>query len=139
MALLDRAERAGAADGPVHTNLGFLYQVSGQTAAARTEYAAALRENPFDASALTNRAVLDAGSGQLGEAVRLLDRLVRADSSQTRAGLDLAFLECRGGEREEARALAERLRELNPDSPEVRAFLREGKVGGQRCEALASR
>ncbi len=122
LALLQRAEAAGADDVQMHVNLGFLQQVAGDAAAARREYAAALRQDPFNASALVNRAVLDAGAGDLAEAVRLLDRLVRADPSQTLAGLDLVKLECRGGEVERARALVQQLRVANPDDAGLRGL-----------------
>ena len=110
LALLRRAEAAGADDEAVHVNLGWLEQTAGDAAGARREYAAALRQDPFSASALVNRAVLDAGVGDLAEAVRLLDRLVRADPSQTVAGVDLLQMECRAGEMERASALVETLR-----------------------------
>ena len=131
--MLLRAETAGADDEQVHVNLGFLQQLKGNTAAARREYAAALRENPYSPSALTNRAVLDAGGGDVAEAVRLLDRLVRADPSQTLAGVDLLKLECRAGEGEHAGALVELLRSVNPDAPELRAF-----PAGRPCGAGAA-
>ncbi len=124
--LLKRAEAEGAHDEQVHVNLGFLEQVAGDTAAARQEYAAALRENPFSAPALVNRAVLDAAGGDLAEAVRLLDRLVRADPSRTLAGADLLKLECRAGEADRAEALLADLRAVNPDAPELRAFGNHG-------------
>ncbi len=127
--LLQQAEAAGADDPQVHVNLGFLEQVAGYSAAARREYAAALREDPFSAAALVNRAVLDANGGDLAEAVRLLDRLVRADPSQTLAGLNLAQLECRAGEADRARTLVETLRVVNPDDPGLRAFAERGGCG----------
>lgn len=116
LGLLQRAEAAGADDAPLHANLGWLQQMAGNTAAARHEYAEALRSNPYDASALTNRAVLDARSNDFSEAVRLLDRLVRADPSQTTAGVDLLTLECRTGRSIEAKALWTQLHAVNPDA-----------------------
>ncbi len=133
--LLSRAEAAGATDEPVHTMLGFLRQRAGDLPGARMEYAAALREDPFSPSALTNRAVLDATSGDLNEALRLLDRLVKVDPTQTQAGLDLAFLQCRIGQATESRALAERLQGFDPDSPALRLFLTKRVLGGQSCSA----
>ena len=126
LALLRRAEAAGAEDEQVHVNLGFLEQVAGNTGAARREYAAALRTNPYQAAALVNRAVLDASGGDLPEAVRLLDRLVQADPSQTMAGVDLLKLECRAGEVDRASALVARLKEVNPDSVDLREFVQRG-------------
>lgn len=134
--LLRRAEQAGADDEQVHVSLAFLDQVSGDTESASKEYAAALRQNPFNASALTNRAVLDVETGNVSEAIRLLDRLVRADPGQTASGLDLAFLECRLGQPEQSRALAQRLLQLNPDSPELRRFLSDGTFAGQTCASM---
>ena len=63
-------------------------------------------------------------AGNTAEAVRLLDRLVRADPSQTLAGVDLIKLECRGKEPERAAKLLSVLQELNPDAPELRPYLR---------------
>lgn len=121
LGMLRRAEAGGSDDVQVHVNLGFLEQVAGDVAGARREYGMALREDPYQASALVNRAVLDASGGDLPEAVRLLDRLVEADPSQTLAGLDLLRLECRAGEVERARGLVERLRVVNPDDAGLRA------------------
>ena len=131
--LLTDAEAAGADDVQLHVNLGFLDQLKGDIASARREYAATLREDPYNAAALTNRAVLDAGVGEIPEAVRLLDRLVRADPSQTLAGTDLLKLECRAGDGQHAAALLETLRAVNPDAPELRAF-----AGRAPCGTLAA-
>ena len=120
LGLLREAEVAGGDDVLLHVNLGWLEQAAGNQLKARREYGLALRADPFNASALTNRAVLDASAGDLAEAIRLLDRLVRADPSQTLAGVDLLRLECRAGETERASALLMTLRELNPDSPSLR-------------------
>ncbi len=137
--LLGRAEQAGVADVQVHLYLGVLEQLAGTAAAARSEYAAVLRTDPYNATALTNRAVLDAGRGDVGEAVRLLDRLITADPSQTQAGLDLAFLECSLGRVEESRALVGQLGALNPDDARVRAFLVSGRLGGKVCRTEGAR
>ncbi len=133
--LLTRAEGAGADDPALHVHLGLLQQMAGDRAGARREYGAALREDPYDSSALNNRAVLDATEGQLSEALRLLDRLVRDDPTQTAAGLDLAFLECRLGQAAESRDLAERLKKFNPDDPALQLFLDRGQLGNQTCKA----
>lgn len=131
------AGAAAAPDHQLHLNLGFLEQLAGQPERARLEYAAALRANPYEPGALADMAVLDASSGRVPEAVRLLDRLVMADAGQTAAGLDLAFIECRLGQVAEARTTAERVRAANPDSPALRQFLRTGEYAGQSCRAMA--
>ena len=131
--LLEDAEKAGQADTRVHVQLGFLEQISGDRERARTEYEQALAGDAFESAALGNLAVLDAATGRATESVRLLDRLVRADPSQTAAGMNLAFLECRLGQPAEAAAVLQRLQALNPDNPQLRAFLRTGVYAGERC------
>lgn len=131
--LLREAEKNGQADVPVHVQLGFLEQVSGEPARAFAEYGAALEGNPFESAALGNLAVLDAGTGRAADAVTLLRRLFRADPSQTAAGLNLAFLECRLGSPAEATRELDRLAEFNPDDPQLNAFRRTGVYGGQHC------
>ena len=135
--LLTAAEQAGADDPELHVHLGLLQQMAGDAAAARREYGAALRQSPYNASALNNRAVLDATSGQLPEALRLLDRLIRADPTQTAAGLDLAFLECQLGQLQQSHDLAERLKVFNPDDPALELFLSRRQLGKQTCKASA--
>ena len=138
MSLLLRAEHDGADDAPVHLNLGFLQQISGNLADAAREYEDTLQTQPFNPSALTNRAVLAARQGHVDQAVQLLRRLATADPSQTSAGLDLAFIECQMGQVEESRELATRLQELNPDDESVRLFLTTQTLGSQRCRPAAT-
>jgi Flp pilus assembly protein TadD len=117
----------------LEVRLGYLRQVSGDSAGARAAYAAALGQDAYDSTALANLAVLDAGSGHVPEAVRLLQRLMDDDQSQSAAGLNLAFIECRMGQKQEALALSRRVLEANPDFAPLREFLRTGEYGGQRC------
>ena len=118
----------------MEAQLGYLLQVSGQAEAARTAYVTALKEDPYQPTALGNLGVLEAASGQVAEAVRLLGRLVEADPSQTPAGLNLAWIECRIGERAQARQVLATLRRINPDDPQLRRFADSGDYLGQHCE-----
>jgi Flp pilus assembly protein TadD len=122
-----------APDVDVAVRLGYLWQVSGDTARARAAYAEALNANPYEPTALANLAVLDASGGQVQNSVRLLQRLVAADPSETAAGLNLAFIQCKLGEGDEARALLKRLSMFNPDDPQLREFLANGNYAGQHC------
>ena len=131
--LLGKAAAAGTNDAEVEVQLGYLRQVAGQAEAARTAYAAALKLNPYEPTALANLAVLDASSGRLSEAVQLLDRLVKADPSQTSAGLNLAFIVCGLGHPSQALKLVHHLEQFNPDDPQLQSFLREGEYAGQHC------
>jgi tetratricopeptide (TPR) repeat protein len=132
--LLLKAEKAGADDADVHVQLGFLQQISGNRDGARTEYEAALGKDAYEPTAGANLAVLDATSGRLGEAVRLLQRVVEDDPSQTAAGLNLAFIECKMGQATKAKETLALLRRFNPDSAPLRQFAESGEYSGQRCE-----
>jgi hypothetical protein len=131
--LLTSLPASTAPDLEVQVRLGFLKQREGDLAGARTAYAAALAADPWEPTALANLAVIDAGSGHLPEAVRLLERLVAADPAQTAAGLNLAFIECRLDRHEDALALLERLRQANPDDARLYRFATTGEYGGERC------
>jgi Flp pilus assembly protein TadD len=131
--LLLRAEKSGASDVELHTKLGFIEQMSGDKSDARKEYADSLKEDPYDATALGNLAVLDAVSGRTAEAVSLLQRAVDADPSQITAGLNLAFIECRVGNKKKALQILTELTRFDPDDPTLRKFLSSGTYAGERC------
>jgi hypothetical protein len=71
--------------------------------------------------------------------VRLLQRLIEDDPTQTAAGLNLAFIECKLGRSAEASALAQHLSAYNPDDPQLRAYLRTGEYAGQSCPLRESK
>ena len=132
--LLRKAERDGANDAQLHTQLGFIEQISGDKMSARKEYADALIEDPDEATALGNLAVLDAASGRTANAVSLLQRVVDTDPSQMAAGLNLAFIECRIGNKKKALDILTGLSRFNPDDPTLRKFLVSGAYAGERCD-----
>jgi hypothetical protein len=134
---LTNAEQAGASDEEVYRRLGYLNQVAGNIEKARAYYARTLQANPYEPSALTNLAVIDASSHHLDQAIQLLKRLTDNDPSQTAAGLDLAFIECKTNHHADALALLQRLAAVNPDDPQLRNFLEHGTYAGQSC-SLAS-
>jgi hypothetical protein len=133
LSLLTKAAQSGAADEELNVRLGYFNQVAGDTEKARAEYKAALDANPYEPTALANLAVIDASSGRVSEAIRLLERLTTSDPSQTSAGLNLAFIECKLDHRADARALVQRLAMLNPDDPQLREFLTHSTYAGQHC------
>lgn len=135
---LHNAEREGADDYELHTQLGFLDQLSGDRASAATEYALALKENQYDATALGDLAIIKAASGHPEQAIRLLRRSVNDDPSGVSAALDLAFIECKIGEKKEAVATLHRLSVIDPDEPAIRAFLTSGTFGTQQCSLRSS-
>jgi len=132
--LLQKAEKGGASDVQLHTQVGLIEQMSGDRTSARKEYEDALREDPYEATALGNLAVLDAASGRTADAVNLLQRVVDADPSQMAAGLNLAFIECRIGDKKKALEILTGLSRFNPDDPILRKFLASGTYAGERCQ-----
>jgi len=134
LSLLKKAEQEGENDEQIHTQLGFLNQMSGDYEGARKEYAAALAEDHDDVTAMGNLAVLDAVSGQADEAVSLLKRVIQDDPSRTAAGLNLAFIECRMNRKSEALEVLHRLSVLDPDNPALVEFATKGIYEGQSCE-----
>jgi predicted Zn-dependent protease len=90
-------------------------------------------EDPYGATALGNLAVLDATSGRTVDAINLLQRAVDADPTETSAELDLAFIQCRIGNKRRALEILTRLSKFNPDDPVLRKFLASGTYAGERC------
>jgi Flp pilus assembly protein TadD len=131
---LQKAEEDGASDDRLHTQIAFLEQMAGDRTGAGAEYSAALRENPYQTAALGNMAIMDATTGHSADAVRLLQRVVAADANQLTAGLDLAFIECKTDNREEALHVLTTLSRLNPDDPVLRKFMSSGIYRGQYCD-----
>jgi predicted CXXCH cytochrome family protein len=129
-----KAEKEGASDDQLHTQLGFLEQMAGNRPDARAEYVSALSQNQYQTTALGNLAVLAAASGHSADAIRLLQRVIDADSSEMAAGLDLAFIECRTGNKKQASDVLTTLSHLNPDDPNLRLFLYSGVYRGQHCD-----
>ncbi|MGA8938749.1 MAG: tetratricopeptide repeat protein [Acidobacteriaceae bacterium] len=131
--LLSKAVQSGQSDHELEARYGYLLQTSGEPQKARTAYAAALQDDPYDPTALANLAVLDATSDHIPEAIHLLDRLTQADPSQTSAGLNLAFIECKLGQPNRAINLIHRLAAVNPDDPKLREFMDHGTYAGDHC------
>ena len=133
LALLTKAEHEGIADVEVHERLGFLDQVSRRTDDAKREYQAALALDPFDSIALADFAVVEAEEGHLQPAVNLLEKVVADNPGQTAAGLDLAFLQCRLGDKAGALQTINLVQRFNPDDPTVYTFAHTGEYGNQSC------
>jgi predicted CXXCH cytochrome family protein len=134
LGLLLKAEKEGADDFELHTQLGFLEQMTGDGPSAIADYSAALRENPDDSAAMGNLAVLDAASGHAADAAQLLQRVIDADPSRVAAGLDLAFIECKIGDKKKALEILTGLSRIDPDDPVLRTFMTAGTYGGGRCD-----
>jgi hypothetical protein len=126
----------GAASQPdpvLHTQLGFLDQVAGDTSAATEEYRLALAEDPFDATAAGDMALLEAQHGDLTAAVKLWSSVLANDPTQKTAASDLAATQCRLGDAASARTALERLLVFSPDDQRARQFAAALADGSQPC------
>lgn len=133
LSLLRKVEFLHQADAPVHEQLGYLSQLAGDRAMAKSEYEQTLRTEPNNAVALSNLGVIEAQSGDVASAVQHLETVSRNDPAQTAAMLNLAMLQCRNGQVTEVKSLLQRALRFNPDSAEVRRFLQSGDYAGMHC------
>lgn len=136
--LLERAEQeAGGAphDHELHAQLGFLDQTAGKTREAEKEYRKALEADEDDSLAAGNLALIEAEQHNLTEAMRLWRSVFSRDPVELGAGLNLAVVECRSGERGAAIETLNRLREFAPDNTRARAMLDAIRSGHESCAA----
>jgi predicted CXXCH cytochrome family protein len=133
--LLRKAEAAdGAAPDPeLHTELGFLDQMSGDARAAEGEYRQALRADPEDSTAAGDLAVLLAHGGDYRSAVPLWRKAFAEDPTHTAAGFDLAVGQCMLGDAAGASATLQRVLVFSPDDSRAHDLAAAIAGGRQRC------
>lgn len=134
--LLQRAETEDAQAGQdheLHAQLGFLEQVSGDTGEAVVEYRKALEDEPYDALAGGDLALIAAQRKDYADAIRLWQSVVQHDPTQARAALNLAIVECGEGKEAAALDVVERLQEFSPDEARAREMERRLKSGSLKC------
>jgi Flp pilus assembly protein TadD len=125
--------QASPPDPVLHTQLGFLDQVSGDIPAAAKEYRLAMAEDPFDATAAGNIALIEAKQGDLKSAVKLWASVLDRDPAQKTAGFDLAAAECRLGDAKAARQVLDRMLLFSPDNQRAKQFAAALADGSQPC------
>jgi predicted CXXCH cytochrome family protein len=125
LSLLKRAERSNQEqpDADLHTALGFLEQLSGDTQDSRSEYRAALRADPASSVAAGNLAILEAREGNTKNAAALLRLVSENDPAETAAGVDLAMIECSAGDPQAAVKTLGHLLEFSPDHAKAKQIL----------------
>ena len=138
MRLLVEAEKSDAGqarDGALHTELGFLEQMSGDRARAKAEYEAALRADAYNETAASDLAVLEAQSGDFAAALPLWKSVFEHDPGASAAGIDLAVAECRAAGKDAAEATLRRVLLFSPDNDAARKFLLALEGGERACSA----
>lgn len=136
MRLLQQAEQQeppGTKDPDLHTELGFLDQMSGNVPAAEQEYRAAITMAPLDSAAAGDLAVLLARSGRISEAVPLWRNAFEQNPDIPAAGFDLAVGYCTTGEPHEAALTLQRVLKFSPDDEKARQLLQNIASGSQSC------
>lgn len=136
MELLASAEKLSAGaprDHELHAQLGFLNQLAGDTKTAAEEYAKGLHADPNDSLAAGNLALIEAQQHRVAEAERLWNSVFSRDPVQLGAGLNLAVVQCGGGQREAALATLNRLLAFAPDNARAHAMEQAIRDGRQSC------
>lgn len=136
MLLLQQAEqkeKPATNDPELHTELGFLYQMSGNTAAAEREYRLAIAMSPIDGAAAGDLAVLLARSGKVADAVPLWRSTFEQNPDIPAAGFDLAVGYCMMGDPGEALRTLRRVTEFSPDDQKARGLMQSITTGVQSC------
>ncbi|HKD61167.1 MAG TPA: cytochrome c3 family protein [Terracidiphilus sp.] len=131
----ERNERDSRSDYELHTQLGFLQEVNGESSAAAAEYQLALDADPFEPIAAGDLALLEAKQHKYADAVRLWKAVFERDPTQVGAGMNLAIVECAMGDRDAAVASLERILAFSPDNGQARKFAAELRSNGRRCRA----
>jgi Flp pilus assembly protein TadD len=135
MQLLEQVEHRGGdeRDADLHTALGFMNQLSGESQTAMLEYQAALRAAPSDSVAAGDLAILEARAGDTKNAVAGLRWVSEQDPGDTSASLDLATIECAIGDPQAAIAALQHLLEFSPDDGRARTALAAIESKLERC------
>jgi predicted CXXCH cytochrome family protein len=120
--LLQSAEQQqslAVSDHELHTDLGFLEQITGNTVEAQREYQAALSADPLDSIARGNLAFIDAQEHNYQSATRQWQTVFSHDPAQITAGIDLAQVQCSMGQRDAALAALDRVLIFSPDNQQA--------------------
>lgn len=136
MPLLRQAEQQEGPriqDPDLHTELGFLDQMSGNISGAESEYRMAIAMSPVDGAAAGDLAVLLAHAGAMTEAIPLWRTAFDQDPGVSAAGFDLAVGYCAVGDRNQAVATLRRVVAFSPDDPKARRLMQAILDGQQKC------
>lgn len=131
----ERQEKPDARDPDLHTELGFLDQMSGNIPAAEREYRLAIAMTPVDGTAAGDLAVLLAQSGKVSEAVPLWQSAFQQNPDIPAAGFDLAVGYCAIGDPASAIRTLQRVVTFSPDDPKAKRLMRNIANGTQACKS----
>lgn len=130
---VEKRTSGATGDHELHTQLGFLDQLDGETADSAVEYREALTSDSFDSVAAGNLAVIEARKHQYAEAISLWSSVFDHDPAQIGAGMNLAIVACASGWRDLAESTLRRVLLFSPDSAQGRALESKIHSGERRC------
>jgi Flp pilus assembly protein TadD len=135
MDLLRHSEKQPGADDDheLHTELGFLDQIDGDTTAAAEEYRRALQADPWDGLAAGDLALIEARQHHLNEAARAWRTVFTRNPGELGAGMNLAITECAMGHGDSALHTLDDMLEFSPDDGRARGLRDEIREGKQHC------
>jgi tetratricopeptide (TPR) repeat protein len=123
-----------ASDTELHTELGFLEQMSGNRDRAKAEYQQALEADPLNGTAAGDLAVLDAQAGDVAAALPLWQAAFTHDPGASAAGIDLALAQCRLGQTAAAAQTLERVLLFSPDNDTARRLSLVLAADARHCD-----
>ena len=130
------AEPGADRDHEVHAELGFLLEVSGNTAGAEAEYGQALSADADDELARGNLALIEARGGAYAEAARDWGTVFGNDPAALEAGFNLTVVECAAGQRDRALGTLDRILKFSPGDERAAEMARAIRWG-KECRGKA--
>lgn len=137
--MLEAAQKANPQDAPVLSALGYMSQLSGNTAKAVEFYRESLKLDPNDLIAENNLAILLARSGNLPEARDIWRKVFAVNEDVDGPGINLSLVECRLGNKDGAMDVLRRVLVYSPDRQIARERLAAIESGQEKCAAPAAK
>ena len=132
--LLRTAIKKSPDDPALLSAMGYFVQRKGKPDLARELYGKALVQDPTSIDASSNLAVIEAGRGNLREAVKLWEDAFRRAPGQSSVGMNIARVLCDTGQVDRARDYVLRVLEFNPDLTEAKNLFLRLNGPAPRCD-----
>ena len=131
--LLRTAIKKSPDDPALLSAMGYSAQSKGETDLARELYRKALAIDPNLIEASANLAAIEAGHGDLREAVRLWEGAFQRAPGQSSIGMNIARAFCEAGQVDRARDYVLRVLEFNPDLTEAKNLFQSLNGPDPKC------
>jgi Flp pilus assembly protein TadD len=115
--------------------LGYEEQLAGKTAKAKASYQRALALDPNLVDAASNLGVIEAQTGNLQFAAKLLQGAFERAPGRSSIGMNLARVFCLSGKLQDAHSTTLRVLEFNPDLNAAKDLLKNLTSSKPGCES----